>query len=70
MALLTNAMQAIGEGGGTVIVEVASDGGRLAAMRASSGSVPGVRISISDEPGVGTRFDIYLPCIGEAAAAA
>ena len=119
MALLTNATQAIGENGGAVIVEVASDRGRLAAMRASTGPMPGVRISISDtgcgmdtatkrrvfepffttkdvgrgmglglavvhgivaahggriavesEPGVGTRFDIYLPCIGEAAAAA
>jgi signal transduction histidine kinase len=117
VVLLTNAVQAIGDGVGTVTVEVASDGGRLAASRRSSHSVPGVRISVRDtgcgmdavtkrrifepffttreagrgtglalsvvhgivaehggqisvesEPGVGTRFDIFLPCIAEPAA--
>ena len=33
-------------------------------------SAHGGRITVESEPGVGTRFDVYLPCIGEAAAAA
>jgi len=117
--LLSNAAQAITDGIGTVTVEVADDGGRLAALRPSSAIVPGVRLTVRDtgcgmdavtrgrifepffttkevgrgtglglsiahgivaghggeisvesEPGVGTRFDIFLPCIAAGAGAA
>ena len=122
-ALLSNAIQAIVDGIGTVTVEVAGDDARLAALRPSAAGLPGVRLTVRDtgcgmdavtkrrifepffttrevgrgtglglavvhgivtghggdisvesEPGVGTRFDILLPCIateaGVAAAAA
>lgn len=119
IALLSNSVQAIGDGVGTVTVEVAGDDGRLAAFRRSSAPVPGVRLSVRDtgcgmdavtkrrifepffttkevgrgtglglsvahgiiaghggqiavesEPGIGTRFDIFLPCLSQPAAEA
>jgi signal transduction histidine kinase len=111
-ALLSNAIQAIADGVGTVTIEVAGDDARLAALRPSAAGVPGVRLTVRDtgcgmdavtkrrifepffttrevgrgtglglavvhgivtghggdisvesEPGVGTRFDILLPCM-------
>ncbi|HXP75560.1 MAG TPA: ATP-binding protein [Stellaceae bacterium] len=116
VALVSNAVQAIGDGVGTVTVEVADDGGRLATLRRSSAPAPGVRLSVRDtgcgmdavtkrrifepffttkevgrgtglglsvahgiiaehggqiavesEPGIGTRFDIFLPCLSQRA---
>ena len=120
-ALLSNAIQAIADGIGTVTIEVAGDEARLAALRPSAAGVPGVRLTVRDtgcgmdavtkrrifepffttrevgrgtglglavvhgivtghggdisvesELGVGTRFDILLPCMtaGQTAAAA
>ena len=62
--LLSNATQAITDGVGTVTVEVADDGGRLAALRPSSVIVPGVRLTVRDT-GCGmdaiTRGRIFEP---------
>ena len=118
-ALLSNAIQAIVDGIGTVTIEIAGDEAGLAALRPAAAGVPGVRLTVRDtgcgmdavtkrrifepffttrevgrgsglglavvhgivtahggdisvesEPGVGTRFDILLPCMTAAQTAA